>query len=384
MAAMEPIDLELLRGPLPDGTACGVDLRVDDAGRAAWAAVREARDDARRIERDADQDRSVERSAALKSWEQVAVRSADILTGRSRDLGAAAALIEAWTRLDGFAGLAAGCDVARTLVEAHWADLFPIPDPDDGPADEQTTATERSLPLVRLVGDESEGLLFPAIVRVPLVEGRDGEGFGLCHWRSSRDLKGVDDLEKLKTALERGGTSPEQFQTAVAGTGKPFLQRAFSDLRTARTAWDALADAVATASGELSVIPKLPLQGLFEECEAALQTFAPEALANVLREESADMKDPSPEWSDSPSTATPASGSGPLAGRPATRDDALRLLEAAAEFFERNDPHSLVAAQVKNVVRMARLPATEYYRELIREDAGLQALARMVGLPFDG
>jgi len=380
MARSGTIDLEALRGPLPDGSAGGVNLRVDDRGRAAWGAIRDARDEARRIERDSDQDRSVERGAALGAWEDVAERSADVLTTVSRDLGAAAALIEAWARLDGFAGLANGCDVARALVDSHWSDLFPIPDPEDGPADDRAIALERALPLVRLVGEDSEGLLVPAILYLPLVDGRDGRRYGLCHWRSSRDLRGVDDSSELERALERGGTSPEQFQAAVASTDKAILQQVFRDVVRARESWESLAAAVSNASNDLAIVPTLPLRDLFEECEAALKTFAPDVVvAEVLRGEAATAAAGSADVAPASGGEMPASEGGVLAGKPTTREDALGQLERIADFFERSDPHSLLAAQVRNVVRMGRLSREEYYREMIQESEGLKSLSRMIG-----
>lgn len=379
MARSGTIDLEALRGPLPDGSAGGVNLRVDDRGRAAWGAIRDARDEARRIERDSDQDRSVERGAALGAWEDVAERSADVLTTVSRDLGAAAALIEAWARLDGFAGLANGCDVARALVDSHWSDLFPIPDPEDGPVDDRATALERALPLVRLVGEDSEGLLVPAILYLPLVDGRDGRRYGLCHWRSSRDLRGVDDSSELERALERGGTSPEQFQAAVASTDKAILQQVFRDVVRARESWESLAAAVSNASNDLAIVPTLPLRDLFEECEAALKTFAPDVVAEVLRGGAATAAAGSADVAPASGGEMPASEGGVLAGKPTTREDALGQLERIADFFERSDPHSLLAAQVRNVVRMGRLSREEYYREMIQESEGLKSLSRMIG-----
>lgn len=75
----------------------------------------------------------------------------------------------------------------------------------------------------------------------------------------------------------------------------------------------------------------------------------------------------------------PAPEGGVLAGKSMTREDALSQLERVADFFERSDPHSLLAAQVRNVVRMARLSREEYYREMIQESEGLKSLSRMIG-----
>jgi type VI secretion system protein ImpA len=266
------------------------------------------------------------------------------------------------------------------MVESHWPDLYPVPDPEDGPADERTTSIERALPLVRLAGEESEGLLVPAILNIPLLDGRGGERFGLFHWRSSREVAGIEDPERLANAIERGATSPQLFEAAVASTDKRFLQETFRGIVAAKSAWQHLAEAVGVASSDMASVPKLPLVDLFEECETALRTFASAAIKEI--ETTPSSAEPSPSVGTSP----PESGTpflGLLATGDASRHDVLLILDSVADYFERHDPHSLLAAQVRNVVRMARLPRPDYYRELILEEGGLKSLSRMAGLRFD-
>lgn len=382
MGDLHGLDPETLRQPLSDGAVAGVDLRVDEAGRAAWTRVRELRDEARRIERDADNDPRLDRRAAEPIWNKLAASCVEILTRQSHDLAVVATLTEALSRTCGFPGLAAGFNSARALVESHWPDLFPVPDPEDGPTDERTTAVERALPLVRLAGEESEGLLMPAILNVPLLEGRGGERFGLFHYRSSRELAGIDDPERLANAIERGATSPQLFEAAVASTDKRFLQDTFRGILAAKDSWQRLADAVGTASGDMAAVPKLPIVDLLEECETALRTFAAAAIGEIDR--GADTPDrPSADAPRTNSAAAHAPLEGLLVSGDASRHDVLEILDSVADYFERHDPHSLLAAQVRNVVRMARLPRPDYYRELILEEAGLKSLSRMAGLSFD-
>jgi hypothetical protein len=59
-------------------------------------------------------------------------------------------------------------------------------------------------------------------------------------------------------------------------------------------------------------------------------------------------------------------------------------LEAIADFFDRHDPHSLTAAQIRNVVRLGRLPREAFYRELLRDEAALALLFRAAGMDGDG
>ena len=286
--------------------------------------------------------------------------------------------IEALARTDGFVGLAAGFAMTQIMVESSWNDLFPIPDPEDGPAGDEAVVEERTLPLQRLVGIDSEGLLIPAILHIPLTQSRSDEQYAICHWRSSRDLVNEQSEEKLKLAVERGAVSPAQFEQAVATTPLPHLKEVYLELCQAAEQWELLSNAVSTASGGAAVLPAGPIRDLFEECDAAIRTFAPAAI-------------PAPEQtaSDSGDAAADEAGAdgeggGGRAGAPTGRAEAFSQLESIADFFERHDPHSLIGAQIRNVVRLGRLPREAYYRELLRDESALALLFRAAGMDGDG
>jgi type VI secretion system protein ImpA len=386
MPLADYLDLESLRTPPASGGPAGVDLRVDEEAGRLWREARDWRAEARQIERDADiaasfdaaqegpagrpPDKQVSRAEAIPKWQAIGTRTAELLRDRSRDLTVAALLIESLARTDGFGGIADGCDVARLLVEGQWNDLFPVPDPEDGPADEAMTAAERVLPLVQLVGDDADGLLLPAVLQLPLVDGRDGQRFGLGHWR-----------------IGQAAADPAaDFSAAAAASEPTFLRETFQGIGRARAAWDALSDAVATASDGRAVLPALPLRQLFEECQDAMRSFAAIPLADLLAVPAAESL-PSTGQPQSPGDLTHGSVSPPsgvLVSVGSPRHDVLTVLDSAADYFEHHDPHSLIAAQIRNVVRMARLPRTEYFQELIVEEPGLQSLARLTGLKFEG
>ncbi|MFM7520239.1 MAG: type VI secretion system protein TssA [Planctomycetota bacterium] len=363
--------------PLSGDLPCGENLQLTEEGRAARSSLRDLREEARRIERRADEGDSSDGGwpAARSVWEGVRDGGLEILKNRSRNLDIAALVIEALARTDGFIGLAAGFALTRVMVESYWSDLFPVPDPEDGPADEQTIVDERTLPLQRLVGVDAEGLLFPAILHIPLMRSRLDEAYGLCHWRSSRELVHEGNEEKLKLAVERGAVSPAQFEQAVASTALADLKTVFVELGYAAEEWNALSNAVTEASEGAAVLPAGPIRDLLEECDAAIRTFAPAAVTQ-------------PE--ETPAAAGEAGGSpaeggggGGAPGTPGSRAEAFCQLEAIAEFFERRDPHSLIAAMIRKVVRLGRLPREAYYRELLRDDAALELLFRAAGMDGD-
>ena len=374
------IDPDLFSYPISGDFPAGENLQLSEEGRAARSALRDLREEARRIERRADDGDSSEGgwAAARSVWVDVRDRGLDILRNRSRDLDIAAMTIEALARTDGFIGLAAGFAMTREMVESSWSDLFPIPDPEDGPADDAAVVEERTLPLQRLVGMDSEGLLVPAILHIPLTQSRSDEQYAICHWRSSRDLVNEQSEEKLKLAVERGAVSPAQFEQAIATTPLPHLKEVYLELCQAAEQWELLSNAVSSASGGAAVLPAGPIRDLFEECDAAIRTFAPAAI-------------PAPEQTASDSGVAAADeagadgeGGGGRAGAPTGRAEAFSQLESIADYFERHDPHSLIGAQIRNVVRLGRLPREAYYRELLRDESALALLFRAAGMDGDG
>jgi type VI secretion system protein ImpA len=373
------IDPDIFSYPISGDFPAGENLQISEEGRAARSALRDLREEARRIERRADDGDSSEGgwAAARSVWVEVRDGGLEILRNRSRDLDIAAMTIEALARTDGFIGLAAGFAMTRVMVESSWSDLFPIPDPEDGPADDDAVVEERTLPLQRLVGMDSEGLLVPAILHIPLTQSRSDEQYAICHWRSSRDLVNEQSEEKLKLAVERGAVSPTQFEQAVATTPLPHLKEVYLELGYAAEQWELLSTSVSTASGGAAVLPAGPIRDLFEECDAAIRTFAPAAI-------------PAPEQtaSDSGNATTEEAGAdgeggGGRAGAPTGRAEAFSQLESIADYFERHDPHSLIGAQIRNVVRLGRLPREAYYRELLRDESALALLFRAAGMDGD-
>jgi type VI secretion system protein ImpA len=355
----------------------GENLRLTDEGRSLRGSLRDMREDARRIERKADEGDLEEGGwpAARSIWKDVRDHSLDVLKNRSHDLEFASFCIEALARTDGFIGLAMGFEMVREMVERQWPSLYPVPDPEDGPVDDAATAEEKILPIQRLVGLDSEGLLIPALLRIPLTESRDGQEFGLCHWRSSRELVGESDEEKLALAIERGGTTPKQFEEAIQVTSPAFLKESFQELNEAAESWERLSEAVATASQGLAVLPAGPLRELFEEGAAAYRVFAPATTAEETpQDEDREQQD-----------ETGAAGGGEIGvstavGRIRTRSEAFEQLEKIASFFESHDPHSLIAAHLRSVVRLGRLPREDYYRQLLKDESALSILFNAVGI----
>jgi hypothetical protein len=132
------------------------------------------------------------------------------------------------------------------------------------------------------------------------------------------------------------------------------------------------------AMADTAVLPAGPIRDLFEECDAAIRTFAPAAIPAPVQA-AADGGD---AVADEAGAAGEGGGGRP--GAPTSRAEALSQLDSIADFFERHDPHSLIGAQIRSVVRLGRLPREAYYRELLRDESALALLFRAAGMDGDG
>jgi len=374
MALSKPIDVERFRTPLSPDAPAGKNLRADPDGKRLFSTLKDLRAEARRIEKAAEQgEPDANRGSALPKWREVRDQAIGILEGTSSDLWVVQFLIEALVRTDGFEGLAVGFDVARELVAARWADLFPIPDPEDGPVDPDE---ERILPLAQLTGGENAGLLETAVMNVPLTGSDPADGYGLGHYQFSQSLRNASS-EALEKAAKSRGTTPEQFDKALAATPPDRIRGWFVAAAAAAERLDALQAAVKAASQGRVEMPTGRLVNLLEQARDVAKQRAEGVVATV---EAAGALEVGVEASKGGSIA---SGAPPLAKEPTTREDAIALLVRAAECFERSDPHSLVGAHIRHSVRLARMSREQFYRELLQEDATLRMLGRFVGLSFE-
>jgi type VI secretion system protein ImpA len=101
-----------------------------------------------------------------------------------------------------------------------------------------------------------------------------------------------------------------------------------------------------------------------------MRVFAPQAIPESAAP-AAGGTEPTPAARSESTDAT---------GSPAGREEAFRQLEKIAAYFERHDPHSLLATQIRNVVRLGRMPLADYYKELITDGSALQTLFKFVGI----
>jgi type VI secretion system protein ImpA len=368
MALSTEFDVEYLLAPFPGDHPAGVDPRGDNAS-GDLRTVRDIRDDARRIERKAD-DNGEEPLEAKPMWREVRDLSMAVLAEQSKDLEAASYLIEAIIRTDSFEGLAMGFRVLRELIQGMWDDIYPHFDPEE--SDEDSRIADRLRSITRLNGGgEAAGLLPPVLARVPITSERASVGpFACWHYKQATELA-KKPLDEQTTRINQGAVSMAVLDRAVNESPPQFYGELLAGLRACETELKQLDDVLTEKLGSRSPSWSAIREEL-EECARVVRLIA----KGRIPEDTA----PAAETDGAVAGAGGTPGGTSQPGGLNTREDAFRMLELVAAFFEKMDPQSLLAVQIRNTIRLGRMSPEEYFRELIKDSSAREQLFEAVGI----
>lgn len=340
------VDVDLLLVPLPGD---------DPAGdpRAYAHGIREELSELRRAE-DPDDFTDATRPSVLKraDWQGLIDRATRALTSEAKDLRIACQLLEGLVRVEGMAGLSAGLELIRRLIEEAWERILPAIDDEDG-------LGNRAAILANLLDDAERGVRFPHTVRcVPLFEAeeRSYTTLDLLHG----DETGLAAPARLLDAQRREALTA----TALEADKAAGEIRRLAQLLEERCGPDApgFLNLSAAVDDTLKVIRQRLLVAPYGPVGAAARSAAASA------QESADGAiDPTGATSPAP----------PVAG---TRADVYALLDWAADRLETIEPHSPVPYLVRRAVDLGRLPFPRLLAEMVREERLLGELNREYGI----
>lgn len=368
-------DISALLEPTAAEPPCGPSVRYDPA----YTALRHAREE----DDPSLPMREWERPLKKADWRGVA-RDAAALLDRSKDLQLAAWLADAWVRLHQIQGLRAGTELLAGLVERYWDGLHPLIE--DGDADARTA------PFVWL----NENLPITLRLQVPLVFVADRKPpyLNLADWE--RVVMPPPSREARAEALE---FSRDELVQLVDTRGVRWLAQLQGEIAEALARWEALArnldEKLAADAPSLGKVTET-LRRMERACISLLDGRGPAAAAP---QPEPDVVQP-PAYLDEPEPAEPpaseehamsadtdsAPAAAPLALGPIrTREDAYRMLEAAAVFLQRTEPHSPTPYLVKRAVAWGQLSLPDLMEEVLREEGDLGRFFSMLGvnLPRD-
>ncbi|MEM6536725.1 MAG: type VI secretion system protein TssA [Pseudomonadota bacterium] len=350
------VELDTILAPIEGDSPVGVDLRADAAIDSAYIQIKDARAEARDVERQIGvSDPSEVMAEAMGAWRKILDLAPKTLSTVSKDLEIASWYVEALTRFDGFDGLNKGVELLVGLVEAYWDQgLFPVED-EDG-------IETRVAPLAALNGVEGPGTLIRPIKMIPFTATGDPEPFAYWQYEQAVATARITDPERLEARLAEGGVTMDSIQRAAGQSPADFLQSTYQAVSAAMENYKRLSSMMMEKAGD-EAPPSSNIVGVLDEVQRAMRAVAPQVVATTEAEQDLVV--------DGEVSEQPAAGGAALAvpaGAIKDREDAFRRLSEIAEYFERSEPTSIVPATIRELVHRARMPLPDLLQELLHDD----------------
>ena len=354
-------DLESLLAPIGGANPCGASVRYD----AAYLLLRGSRE-----EDDASLPmREWERPLKKADWRGVANECAAML-GKSKDLQLAAWLCDAWVRQYSIEGLNAGADLLLQMVERYWDCLHPQIEEGDSDA--------RVAPFMWM----NEDLPLTLRLNVPLVfvADRKPPTLNLADWEQV-----VAGTPREHKEGKEPGFTREQLIAMVDTRNLHWLSDLDAQLDASLQKWDALARALderlALDAPSLGKVAET-LRKLQRACVSLMDARNPRAPAATpapATQPPVAREPEEPAMTETHSAATQADTPLPT-GPIGSRQEAYRMLEAAAAYLQRTEPHSPTPYLVKRAVTWGQMSLADVMQEILREDGDLSRYFALLGI----
>lgn len=351
------LNVEELLKPIEGDDPAGPDLRVETGINSLYFKVKDARAQARTIERAIEA--AGEQPTVPLEWQTVRALAVEALQHRSKDIEIAAWLLEALLRLEDFAGLATGFVLIRRLAETFWPGLHSI-DEDD--------VAGRVSPLSGLNGMGSDGALVQPIRMVCLLPGGSYGSNALWH------------LPRVQKEPE--SAAAREFADARAAAGIAAIRDRAIQASAAREAFVELTATLDTLCGADAP----PSSNIRNALDAVLDAYRSLIGGAEIPLEPGQASSTPP---DAPSTA----GVGAVASVedvPAsviavsrefgTREEAFAELLRIADFFRRMEPHSPLSFALETLVTRGRMTFVDLLEELMPDTEQRRQLLQRAGI----
>ena len=347
------LDLERLLAPIEAGAPSGRNLRYDPAFEALRTAA-----DATPVERTLEDGRKV-MAPPQRDFGKIR-RDALALLRVGRDLRVQTLLAEALAASEGPAGIAAGLALIRRSLAEHWDSVHPSLD-----ASETQPADQAALRLNALRSLAAPDDMLLELGRMRLLE---VPGLGALSYRGWELATGRSTPAPYETKPEPGSlevvlkaAAPELVAERVAA-----LDAAAGEVR----AIDAL---LAARIEDAGALPNLgPLAALIERMRGLLDAHAPTPAPSGETVPGDGPPDPG-----GPPPAAPVATAAVLPGRFERREEVVRALDLAIDYYRRHEPGSPVPLLLERAKRMARMDFLSMMGELAPD--ALERLKDLLG-----
>jgi type VI secretion system protein ImpA len=316
------------------------------------------------------------RDLKVANWREVSKIATEALASKSKDLQIAAWLTEALIKQHGFVGARDGFRLLRELLERFWDTVYPLPEDGD--------LELRASPL-NWVNDR----LPVALKELALTKGGAGETYSFLKWEESRQVEeaGRKNPEARQAAVAEGKITGEQWDKAVAFGDRAFYETLFVAVSESLEECGKLATLVDEKFGRDA--PSLKdVKKALEECRDLVEGIVrkkrelePDSVAEIAHDGTSPAEAANGAHVASGASTAYAGANFPL--EPVDRPDALRRLQAVADYFHRTEPHSPVAYLVQRAVRWGQMPLEQWLMDVVTDKGVLAHIQETLGIKIE-
>jgi type VI secretion system protein ImpA len=221
------------------------------------------------------------------------------------------------------------------------------------------------LAIAQLNGFGGGGVLLGPLRHVAITNDPGGEAYAYWQYLEAHALKNMPQDEQAKR-IDKGALTLDRFQQSVAATSYDFFRGLLGDFQLIKAELDRL-DALLEDRLAMEFRPSFSaLREQLDDIERAVRSVAP-------------VDSPMEEGLNGQAQGVGGPG-GISVGGIHSREEAFRQLAVIADFFEKTEPLSLLAEQIRKIVRLGRMNPLEYFSELIDNDDTRRQMFRLVGI----
>lgn len=309
-------------------------------------------------------------------WAFVSSQSIELLTEKTKDIRLYGWLLEAWSNLYGFEGIAKGLELTQQSLTEFWMLLHPEIAEDD---------LDQRLGLLQGLINQLPVLIKKTAITNTAISYSLMDYEALLHQQNLR-RKHTEDYDDVPT-----NTSLEQFEQELFNTSKSFQYKNYQAFLEILKQWNILREVLDGLMGvdapSFAAIES-QLESLHSNLKKIYKTEAFGLQPAVTTADSAEEKSAADQQTSTQLTehiAVAASAINQpfqphIQSHVANREQAMQVLQEISDYFQLNEPHSPVSYMLQKTIKWSQMPLHEWLAQVIKHEDPLEAVHEILGV----
>lgn len=307
-------------------------------------------------------------------WHFVESKSIDLLTHKTKDIRLLTWLSESWANLYGFEGVAKSLELSHRMLEEYWLKIHPEIEDDD---------LDQRLGLLQGLTSQLPNL----IKKIPLLNSQPYYSlfdYEKILYRQNNRLKNSDESDQTNISSDL-----EQFEQALFNTSKSIQFQNYQNFNEILNHWNILkqvldqlmeldAPSFANIDSQLDTIQKT-LKKIYKTDAFDLGNSNPTPTAEQIQDTSIeDVQNVMPMSNNNNQQAQ--SFQPQPQSHLQNREQAMKVLQEIADYFQANEPHSPVSYMLQKTIKWSQMPLHEWLAQVIKNDNPLESVQDLLGV----